>query len=232
MKVTIAQIGITMNILISKYSVILALIFVFFYLNNPIYSQQINHPEKFSEEKLEANFDKFILGIDSLRITKKYPEIARKILSQQPRQQKIALNMLGGSQEIEAIPWILLLLNSDDKSMRFSAGSCLGSVLYSLSIIRRNNQIGRYVVLKPLKKQDVDLRPLAWIVLKLLRTDDPNLIAYGITMARYLNLYEFEDEIVRHKDSIHPAVTNTMKWAIEELKLQKEYESGKLKQEK
>jgi hypothetical protein len=40
-------------------------------------------------------------------------------------------------------------------------------------------------------------------------------------MARYLNLYEFEDEILKLSDSPHTAVSNQVKWAIESLKLQK-----------
>lgn len=186
---------------------------------------------KFDEAELKSNFDEFINGIDSLSLTKKYPEIVRKILSHQPREQETALKMLARSQDIDAIPWILLLLDSEDKRVQTYAGYSLQEIVSSDALNRRDLKFPRFTVLKPLPKNAAALKPMAWIVLKLLRNQDPSLIAYAMTMARYLNLYEFEDEITKHRDSVHPAVTNTMKWAIEELGLQKKYESNELKKE-
>ena len=42
---------------------------------------------KFDEKELKARFDKFIGEIDSLNLTRKYPEIVQKILSHKPREQ-------------------------------------------------------------------------------------------------------------------------------------------------
>ena len=140
--------------------------------------------------------------------------------------------MLAASRDPDAIPWILLLLNSEDAYVKVNAGSSLQQIVSSLALQRRDADFPAFVVIKPLPKTDADLKPLAWIVLKMLRGEETNHIAYAITMARYLNLYEFEDEIARHQNSIHPAVTNKMKWALDELKLQKKYDSNELKKEK
>lgn len=187
--------------------------------------------QKFNGDALKTSFDKFITAIDSLNLTQKYPEIVKKILSHQPRQQEIAVKMLAESQDIDSIPWILLLLNSEVQYVKTYAGYSLKEIVSSIALLRRDKDFPGFVVLKPLQQADTDLKPLAWIILKMLRSEETNHIAYAITMARYLNLYEFEDEILRHQNNINPAVTNTMKWAIEELKLQKKYDSNELKKE-
>ncbi|HEY8561168.1 MAG TPA: hypothetical protein VIL74_12405 [Pyrinomonadaceae bacterium] len=187
---------------------------------------------KFDEEQLKARFDKFIGEIDSLNLTRKYPEIARKMLSRQPREQQTGVKMLAQSQDIDALPWLLLLLNSENDDVRIWSGYALKEIVSSLALLRRDSDFPAFILLKPLQKTDVDLKPLAWIVLRMLRGEETNHISYAITMARYLNLYEFEDEIARHQNNVNPAVTNAMKWALDELKLQKKYDSNELKKEK
>ena len=187
---------------------------------------------RFNEEELKASYDKFVGGIDSLSVTRKYPEIVKKILSQNPEEQEIALKMLSESQDVDAVPWILLLLDSDNKRVRTYAGYAMKQIISSTALLRRDMEFPGFTVLKPLQKTDVDLKPMAWLVLKLLRSEDSSWIAYAITMARYLNLYEFEEIIFARRDHRAPAVTNTVKWVIEELKLQKKYEANELKKEK
>lgn len=186
---------------------------------------------KFDENDLKTSFDKFITGINSLNLVEKYPEILKKILSHNPREQEIAVKMLAVSQDIDSIPWILLLLNSEEKYVQTYSGYSLKEIISSIALMRRDSLFPAFAVLKPLQKADVDLKPMAWIVLKMLRSKETNHIAYAITMARYLNLYDFEDEIMKHQNNINPAVTDTLKWAIEELKLQKQYDSNELKKE-
>lgn len=191
------------------------------------YSQQIIVVNKFDEKKLKDKFEKFINKLDSLSLTKKYPEITRKILSSNSEQQIIALRMLSESQNIESIPWIILLLNSEEQYVQTYAGLSIEKIVSSIALKRRDDKYPQYVLIKPIQKGDIDLKPLAWIILKLLRSEDPNLSSYAVTMARYLNLYEFEDEILKLSDSAHPAVSNVAKWAIESFIFQKKYESNK-----
>lgn len=205
------------------------------FTNFSAYSQQTSvstATPPFNEDELKANYDKFIGEIDGLALTKKYPEIVKKILLHNPDEQEIAVKMLSESQDIDAIPWILLLLDSDHKRVRTYAGYSLKEIVYSIAILRRDMNFPGFVVLKPLQKTDADLKPLAWIVLRLLRSEDQNHIAYAMMMARYLNLYEFEGLIMSHQYSRSPAVTNTMKWVLEALKLQKKYDANELKKEK
>jgi hypothetical protein len=120
------------------------------------------------------------------------------------------------------------LLDSDEKYVQTYAGLSIEKVVSSITLKRRDNKYPQYVLIKPIQKDDVDLKPLAWVILKLLRSENPNLSSYAVTMARYLNLYEFEGEILKLANSPHPAVTNTVKWAIESFTLQKKYESNEL----
>ena len=201
------------------------LIFAFFSLG---YSQQIIVVNKFNEKELKDKFEKFVSRLDSAAISRKYPEITKKILSSNPLQQAIALRMLSESEDVNTIPWAILLLDSDEKYVRTYAGLSIEKVVSSIILKRRDDKYTQYVLIRPIQKDNVDLKPLAWIVLKLLRSEDPNLSSYAVTMARYLNLYEFEDEILKLADNSHPALSNTVKWAIESFTLQKKYESNEL----
>lgn len=91
-------------------------------------------------------------------------------------------------------------------------------VYYTLK--RRDKNIPDRVSIKPITLNDTDLRPLAWLILQMLRLPDcnPNLRSYAATMTGYLNLQIFELEIKMLLESIHPAVVNSAKYAIELLK--------------
>lgn len=199
------------------------LIFAFFSLG---YSQQIIVVDRFDEKELKDKFEKFISRLDSASVARKYPEITRKILSSNPSQQAIALRMLSESEDVNTIPWAILLLDSDDKYVQTYAGLSIQKVVSSITLKRRDSKYPQYVLIKRIQKDDVELKPLAWIILKLLRSENPNLSSHGVATARYLNLYEFEDEILKLSKSPHPAVSNTVKWAIESFILQKKYESN------
>ncbi len=232
-KLSVKATEVLVNSASSKVFGVIVFVCLFLIYSSPIFAQQLSVSiERFNEKELKSNLDNFIAKIDSLSLARKYPEIAKKILSNQTDQQEVALRMLGESQEVIALPWIILLLDSDDKDIKVEAGLAVKNIVSSITLKRRDMNYPQYILLKPSQETDIDLRPIAWIALKLLRADEPSLIAYGITITRYLNLYKFEAEILSHKESIHPAVTNTMNWAIEELQLQKKYESGELKVEK
>ncbi|HYT89953.1 MAG TPA: hypothetical protein VEL76_14700, partial [Gemmataceae bacterium] len=65
---------------------------------------------------------------------------------------------------------------------------------------------------------DLDLRPLAWLVVRMLnRPDDGNTHAYAAVLIRYLELREFTPELRQLLQSRHPAVRDKAKWALAEL---------------
>ncbi|MHC4866531.1 MAG: hypothetical protein ACYTEX_20845 [Planctomycetota bacterium] len=180
---------------------------------------------------LKKRFDKFMAALDLLAVTRDYPKAVRKLLSADPAKQIEAVKTLAETADPNVIPWFLPFLEADDNTLRIWTGSSLEKLLSSLVLKRRDNSMPEVVVIKPLRPGDTDLRPLAWVVLKMFRKpDDGNTHAYAASMARYLGLHEFERELRQCLQSRHPAVSNKAKWALESLEQQKQYEertSGK-----
>src|SRR5262249_32472126 len=83
---------------------------------------------------------------------------------------------------------------------------------------RRDPRIGDRVVLKPRGPGDLDLHPLAWLVVKMLRKpDDGNTHAYAAVLIRYLELRELVPRLRPLLRSRHPAVSDKARWGLEEL---------------
>jgi len=151
----------------------------------------------------------------------------QKLLSGDPEKQIQAVKTLAATGEIEVIPWLLPFLEAENKDLRIWTGSSLEKLVSSHVLKRRDMNMPEFVVIKSLRPGDRDLRPLAWVVLKMFRKpDDGNTHAYAASMAGYLGLHEFERELEQCLKSRHPAVSNKAKWALESLGLYQEYEKA------
>jgi len=196
-------------------------------LTTLLLAKETPEPKIYNETTLKRNFDAFIESIDESVISKGYPKAIKKLLSGDYTKQIQALNTLTETGEIEVIPWIILFLDSKDKSVSITAGLSLDKLISSNVLKRRDMDFQEEVFIKRISSKEKDLSPMAWIILKMLRqNDDGNTHAYAISMARYLNLNIFRAEIQNCLQSKHPAVSNQAKWAIEELNKQKIYEKG------
>ncbi len=190
-------------------------------------AKQVPPPPKYNEAVLKKGFDAFMESVDMLAVSKDYPKAVRKLLSGDPEKQIEAVKTLAETGEIEVIPWLLPFLESENNDLRIWTGASLDTIV-SLDVLkRRDKNMPGYVVIKPLGAGDRDLRPLAWVVLKMFRKpDDGNTHAYAASMARYLGLHEFESELKQCLESLHPAVSGRAKWALKSLERQKEYEKA------
>lgn len=188
-------------------------------------AKQALTPPKYDEAVLKTQFYEFMEKIDPLVISKNYPGAVRKLLSSHPENQRVALKTLAGTGEIEVIPWLLPFLDSEDRGVRIRTGASLDKVISSYVLKRRDRTRLDEILIRPLRTGEKDLRPLAWIVLKMFRKpDDGSTHGYATSMTRYLGLHEFETELEQCLESKHPAVVNHAKWALESLKRQREYE--------
>ena len=149
-------------------------------------------PAKPNEEELRKSWDKFLQATDSQRVAKDYPKAIQNLKSAEADQQVAGLATLSATGEIEVIPWIVPLLDAPDARVRIHAALALDKLVSGLALKRRGPPYDR-VVLKPLGPKDPDLRPLAWVVLQMLKKpDNGNTHAYAATMIRYLELKDFE----------------------------------------
>ncbi len=190
-----------------------------------LFAKQVSLPPNYDEAVLKKNFDAFMESLDMLTVCKDYPKAVRKLLSGDPEKQIQAVKTLAETGEIEIIPWLLPFLEAENKSLRIWTGASLDKLISSYILKRRDRSMPG-VVIGPLRPNDKDLRPLAWVILKMFRRpDDGNTHAYAITITRYVGLYEFVRELEQCRESRHPAVSNKAKWALKSLKLQQEYEN-------
>lgn len=164
--------------------------------------------------KLEKTCDEFVQSLDAIEIARDYPKVVQEILSVNPEKQISALNTLSETKNLNAIPWIISLLDSDDANVKTHAGSAFEKLVTSYTLQRRDLNYPDKIVLNPLGKNDKDLRPLAWIVLKMLRDSNPNVQSYAATMAGYLNLTYFDDDLKLLLKSKHPAVIQSAQNAL------------------
>ena len=197
-----------------------------FFLINLIFvlgfaSELANPLPEYDNAKLEKSCDEFIQSLDALKITHDYPKIVQNLLSIDAKKQILGLQTLSETKDPNAIPWIIPLLDSDNGNVKVNAGSALEKLVTSYTLRRRDLNYPDRVVLKPLGKNDKDLRPLAWIILKMLRDPDASIQSYAATMIGYLNLTYFDDELRLLLKSRPPAVVQSAQYALGMLKTEK-----------
>ena len=76
-------------------------------------AKKIPLPPLYDEAALKASFDTFMESVDMLAVSKGYPKTVKKLLSGDPAKQVQAVKTLAETGEVEAIPWLLLFLDSD-----------------------------------------------------------------------------------------------------------------------
>ena len=187
---------------------------------NAVAQEQKFLESKYDEAALKITYINFIDSLDAVILVNNYPKAIKNLLSANYENQKLGIRRLKATQEIEIIPWLILFLDSKDRYVRIEALMAISNLVVYHTLKRRDMNIPERVVIKPMTLNDTDLRPLAWLILQMLRLPDsnPNLISYAATMTGYLKLQIFELEIKMLLDSKHPAVVNSAKYAIELLK--------------
>jgi len=187
---------------------------------NALAQEQQLLESKYDEDELKITYTNFIDSLDPLIIVSNYPKVIKNLLSADYENQKLGIRTLKETQEIEIIPWLISFLDSKDNYVRIEAFMAISNLVVYYTLKRRDNNIPDRVVVKPMTSNDTDLRPLAGLILQMLRLPDsnPNLISYAATMTGYLNLQIFELEINMLLDSKHPAVVTSAEYAIELLR--------------
>lgn len=195
-----------------KYS--FAIILLFAYLG--IHAQVPIH-KNYDEVALKRSFDAFISSLNSKEIKYDYRKAIKNIQSASTENQRIGIATLASTSEPGIIPWLLPLLDSKDNYVRIESMLAISKVVSHHSLKRRDLNRPEKIYLNPLSEDDLNLRPLAWLVLQKLRLPDdfPNERSYAATMSGYLNLYFFEHEINQLTRSRHPAAVHAALFAIE-----------------
>ena len=169
-----------------------------------------------NEAALKQRYDAFVQSLDHRRLAEDYLGAVRNLDSTNPRKQIIGIKTLAATEEVKVIPWIVPFLDSQDRHVRIQAGLSLNAIVATHQLKRRDKSQPEKVVILPPGPGDIDMRPMSWVVLKMLRLpDDGNTHTYAANMIGYLGLVEFEGELRKLLDSRHPAVTTAARRALE-----------------
>lgn len=162
-------------------------------------------PPKHDETKLKADFDAWVSSIDSVALVEAYPQAVKDLLSSDKPRQLTAIKLLGHTDDIRAIPWLLLTLDLKDPELRAWSGASL--------VADVSGVVHRIPAEKPARIRD--LQPIAWLVLKMFRSpDDGNTRSHAARLAEILGFTAFDGELIECTQSIHPAVANSARAAL------------------
>ena len=102
------------------------------------------------------------------------------------------------------------------------------AVVATHELKRRDKSQPDKVVINPPGPGDVNLRPMSWVIHKMLRMpDDGNTHAYAADMIGYLGLSQYEGDLRQLLASRHPAVSQAASRALEMLGVNESDGSGK-----
>ncbi len=174
------------------------------------------------EQTLKQKYDAFIESLDHKQIAEEYPKAVQRLDSTDPKEQVAAIKTLAATGEVEVIPWIVPFVDSENGHVRVYASLFLSNFISSHELKRRDMSQPERVVIKPLGPDDLDLKPMAWLILQMLRKPDVgNTRSYAANMVGYLGLKELEAEVRGLLKSRHPAVTRAARNALEMLGVEK-----------
>jgi hypothetical protein len=168
-----------------------------------------------NEELLKQRYDAFVESLDHRTLAEDYPGAVRNLDSPDPKKQIVGIKTLAATVEVKAIPWIVPFLDSDDRHVRILAGLALNAIVATHQLKRRDKSQPDRVVILPPGPGDTNLKPMSWVILKMLRLpDDGNTHAYAANMIGYLGLEEYEAELRGLLESRHSAVTAAARRAL------------------
>ena len=171
-------------------------------------------PQRHDEKALKQKYDTFVESLDFRRVSRDYPKAVRNLDSVDPKTQLAGIKTLGATGELEVLPWLAPFVDSKERDVRIYAGLSLFQTVTSHELKRRDMTQPGKVVIKPPGPDDIDLRPMAWVILKMFRTADTNVRSYAANMAGYLSLCEFEGELRQMVNSRHPAESRAARSAM------------------
>ena len=167
------------------------------------------------EQALKQRYDAFVESLDHRKLAEDYPGAVRDLDSPDPKKQIIGIKTLAATEEVAAIPLIVPFLDSEDRGVRIYAGQALNALVATHQLKRRDKSQSEKVVILPPGPGDIDLKPVSWVILKMLQVpDDGNTHAFAANMIGYGGFDEYEPELRKLLDSRHPAVTTAARRAL------------------
>ena len=172
--------------------------------------QRPDYPEPEDATKLEWMRD-YMLLLERLQLSEfavGYPAMVQSLRSEDVDSRVKALKSIGELGDPMAIPFVVPLLRHADRNTQVYAGLALQKIVSGKELARRGSPVQGKSYIKPPAENELDLKPMRWIVFEMMTCGEPSLQGYAVTMAGYLDLEELKPIIEALRDSRHPAVTD------------------------
>lgn len=168
------------------------------------------------EQALKQRYDAFVESLNHRKLAEDYPGAVRNLDSPDPKKQIVGIKTLAATEEVAAIPLIVPFLDAEDRGIRIYAGQALNAIVATHQLKRRDKSRPEKVVILPPGPDDIDLKPVSWVIWKMLQMpDDGNTHAFAANMIGYGGFEEYEPELRGLLKSEHPAVTTAAGRALE-----------------
>lgn len=166
-----------------------------------------------------ADYSKFAGQQDVAGFAQDHTAAVKDLQAEQLAVRLRAIRECAASGDPRCIPLIVAQIHSTNRDLQIEAGAGLERIVTGCVLQRRDPSVRDRVEILPLREGDVDLRPLEWVVVEMLRSGEPNLQAYGAGMAGCLNLRDLEPILRATHGSRHPAVYHAVEQAFDQLHL-------------
>src|ERR1035437_5078505 len=174
---------------------IASIILVVFLLTPLASAKQFPAPTEYDQPALKADCDKYLQSLDSADFAKNYPKLLKNLLSIDRKTQYDTLLRMGTLAEINSLPILVTIYQNSANEIRLFAAVDIETTISHYSRGRYDYTNPNHPTLRPLTKDEPDFRPLAWIVLTMLRDNDPQIQTNGAVLAGYLELRQFKSEL-------------------------------------
>lgn len=159
----------------------------------------------------------YMLFIERLSVgefARGYPALIEKLNSDQLGPRIVALKAIGELGDPASIPYLVPILRNSDRDSQVYAGLAIEKIVSAHELGRRGSAITGKEYIEAPKANELDLKPMRWIVFEMLTSGEPNIQSYAVTMAGYLDLEELKPVVEALKASKHPAVTGKIDYFI------------------
>ena len=184
-------------------------------LGGTAWAFQRSKPPKYDEREMRRQYEAYLPALDFVGLASEQPKLIQDLMSGNPEWQRAAVETLGQSRDLRAVPWMVWLLDSEDWILQTMTGASIYCVISSFPVEQPADSRPDAATVRQPANPKTDIRPFAWVVLKMIR--NPCAEGYAIRLAGHMKLAEFEDELRRFLRSRQTATSEDAKDALQKL---------------
>ena len=184
-------------------------------LGGTAWTFQRSKPPKYDEHEMRRRYEACLPALDFVSLASEQPKLIQDLMSGNPEWQRAAVKTLGESRDLRAVPWMVWLLDSEERILQTMTGVSIYRVISSFPVEQPEDSRPDAAAARSPVNPKTDIRPFAWVVLKMIR--NPCTEGYAIFLSEHMKLAEFEDELRKFLYSRQPGASHAARGALQKL---------------